>query len=569
MKLFETFAKKAPNKVFISITLGALAGISYTALIPLVLTSISGQDPNFPELVAKTEKVLSIEVAQYEIALLFFFVCLFILFTRTISEVILIRVATLISKDFRVQFYKQISEAPISAIEKIGSSKLIASINLDVPRVVMGARIFPGLLVNAVSLTGMMGFLLYLNTEVFKLVMGAIFFGILSYQIPMVFGRRIFMKARLVRDDLQEAIRGLVYGAKELKLNKEKRNSFFNDVLEKHENDILRNEKKGHTIVYATTGFGELLSFFVIGLVSFVFLNYHAITQEELVGVIMALLYVTGPIGVLLNAIPQITIALVSVRKVNQLLKEIPKEEVSNEIVKVPGWDSIKFKNVGYSYDSQDDEKGFQIGPINFEINRGSINFIVGANGSGKSTLSKLITLHYLPDSGNICFGEQEVTAELVSSYRQQICAIYSDYFLFDRLLGEISDEVSETAREYLKQLHLADKVTLENGKFSTISLSDGQRKRLALLVAFLEDKSIYLFDEWAADQDPVFKDIFYTKILPELKAKGKAIIVISHDDRYFNVADNILVMEQGEMKSKTHSEPLASASITEAAECI
>ena len=99
-----------------------------------------------------------------------------------------------------------------------------------------------------------------------------------------------------------------------------------------------------------------------------------------------------------------------------------------------------------------------------------------------------------------------------------------------------------------LKQLKLDHKVTVVNGVFSTLALSDGQRKRLALLVALMEDRDIYLFDEWAADQDPLFKEIFYRTILPELKTKGKVVAVISHDDRYFDVADRILTMEQGRL---------------------
>jgi putative ATP-binding cassette transporter len=102
--------------------------------------------------------------------------------------------------------------------------------------------------------------------------------------------------------------------------------------------------------------------------------------------------------------------------------------------------------------------------------------------------------------------------------------------------------------KRYLTDLGLDRKVTIEAGRFSTLALSDGQKKRLALLVAFLEDRELYIFDEWAADQDPLFKDVFYHRILPALKARNKAVVVISHDDRYFHVANQILVMEDGKL---------------------
>lgn len=550
MKLFSAFSKKAPNLVFFSIFLGAAAGVSYSALIPLLLNGIAPQDPNFSSIGGATEILFGIEVSHHKLAVLFFASCFFILLARSISEIILIRVATSVSKDFRLRFYEQISRAPISTIEKMGSSEIIASINLDVPRVVAGARVFPGLLVNSVSLVGMLGFLLYLNREIFGLVMGAILFGVVFYQIPMVFANRIFTHVRKVRDDLQEGIRGLVYGAKELKLNQKKRDSFFEDILLKHEDEILKYQKRGYTIFEATTSFGELVCFFVIGLVSFVFVNYHSITQYELVGVIMALLYVIGPISLILGVIPQFAVSLVAFRKIENVLKKIPKEEISEKIVEVAPWQKMTFFDVEYSYEDEDGEHGFSVGPLSFSMEGGQVTFIIGANGSGKSTLSKILTLHYQPHKGKICFGDTAVTSENVASYRQKICSIYSDYFLFDRLLGTLTEEMISSANDLLKALHLDQKVRLENGRFSTTSLSDGQKKRLALLVAFLEDKPFYLFDEWAADQDPVFKHIFYKQILPELKRKGKAVVVISHDERYFDVADRMLIMEQGRLVS-------------------
>jgi putative ATP-binding cassette transporter len=89
----------------------------------------------------------------------------------------------------------------------------------------------------------------------------------------------------------------------------------------------------------------------------------------------------------------------------------------------------------------------------------------------------------------------------------------------------------------------------VRDGVLSTINVSQGQRKRLALLTAYLEDRAIYLFDEWAADQDPVFKEIFYHQLLPELKARGKTVIVISHDDRYYHVADRIIKLDYGRIE--------------------
>ena len=75
---------------------------------------------------------------------------------------------------------------------------------------------------------------------------------------------------------------------------------------------------------------------------------------------------------------------------------------------------------------------------------------------------------------------------------------------------------------------------------------------RKALISALLEDREIYIFDEWAADQDPQFRKRFYEKIIPELKQKGKTIFAVTHDDHYWNLADIVVKMEYGRIVERT-----------------
>ncbi len=543
MKLFDVFTKKAPNKIFLAVVLGAVAGIAYSLLIPLVLNALQpaaqGLESDQGQVV-----VAGWYISNYKFAVAFVIACGFIFITRSFSQVLLTHIALEVTTDMRKEMYDRIIQAPIVALEKIGSAKLIASLTTDVQRIVMGSRVLPDLLTNIVTLIGMMSFLYYLNGDVFFFVLYCITFGIVSYQLPMYISRIYMTRSRRHVDFLQEGIRGIIQGAKELKLNKAKRDDFMAHALHHQENSILASDKVGQSVLRIAVNYGDILSFMVIGMISFVFINYHQISNQELVGVVMVLLYIAGPVSVVLNAIPQVAIAKVSVRKVNALLEEIPLEDAADTIEPVPHWKTISFKDVVYHHPGRDDREGFKVGPVDLTINKGEVTFIVGGNGSGKSTLSKLITLHYRPESGRIFFGDLEVTAETVNSCRQDITAIYSDYHLFERLFGLTVDKA--LINELLHDLELDKKVQIEDQTFSTLSLSDGQKKRLALLISFLEDKELYLFDEWAADQDPEFKDIFYNRILSELKAKGKAVVVISHDDRYFPVADKIIRMEEG-----------------------
>jgi len=186
--------------------------------------------------------------------------------------------------------------------------------------------------------------------------------------------------------------------------------------------------------------------------------------------------------------------------------------------------------------------------------------FLIGGNGSGKSTLAKVITGLYPPAGGEIRLNGRVIGDHNRDEYRQSFSTVFADFFLFDRIMGAAPGADDGRAREYLEKLHLNHKVSIENGVFSTTQLSQGQRKRLALLCAYLEDRPFYLFDEWASDQDPLFKDVFYTKLLPELRSRRKAVLVISHDDRYFPCADRLIKLDYGRITGESRGQRLSVA---------
>ncbi|MTE13851.1 ATP-binding cassette domain-containing protein [Nocardia aurantiaca] len=206
------------------------------------------------------------------------------------------------------------------------------------------------------------------------------------------------------------------------------------------------------------------------------------------------------------------------------------------------------------------DGSGFHLGPLDLTFEPGRITFIVGGNGSGKSTLAKLITGLYVPQHGHLSLNGETVDHENIEWFRQNSSAVFTDFHLFEDYLG-FEPGIDDEVRKYLKELQIDHKVTVENGRLSTIALSQGQRKRLALLTALLEDRPIYMFDEWAADQEPKFRDVFYREILVNLKNRGKTVIVITHDDRYFDCADQIVKLDFGRIAEvKELSPPLAAA---------
>jgi putative ATP-binding cassette transporter len=210
---------------------------------------------------------------------------------------------------------------------------------------------------------------------------------------------------------------------------------------------------------------------------------------------------------------------------------------------------SIEARKVEYDYISKDGDTAFAIGPLSLSITAGEILFIVGGNGSGKSTFLKVLTGLYRPVAGQILVNGTVIDSVNLATYREMISTVFSDFHLFPKLYG-LLDVKDESVHDLLAQMALTAKTSFENQRFTRRELSTGQRKRLALIVALLEDRPICVFDEWAADQDPEFRRYFYEELLPMLKNRGKIVILVSHDDRYFHCADRVVTLEYGKIRS-------------------
>ena len=221
-------------------------------------------------------------------------------------------------------------------------------------------------------------------------------------------------------------------------------------------------------------------------------------------------------------------------------------EHQSVEVAAGDSWPSLKAEGLVCSYRGESDSS-FTIGPIDFEVRRGEILFIRGGNGSGKSTFAKVLVGLYPHRQGRLLLGETHISAENVHWFRSHFSTIFSDFYLFEHVLDSKGALVGkQDVWPHVEKLGMADKVEIVDGKLSTTELSQGQRKRLAMLLSYAEDTPIYLFDEWAADQDPQFRHYFYMELLPELKRK--TVIVISHDDKYFGVADRMYRFDLGKV---------------------
>ena len=208
----------------------------------------------------------------------------------------------------------------------------------------------------------------------------------------------------------------------------------------------------------------------------------------------------------------------------------------------------LKLENISFNYkgEGQTDSVQFGIGPINLLCKPGKSYFFTGGNGSGKSTLAMIMSGLMSADDGRVMLNSQSVSAKQLVEY---VGSIFSENWIFKRIYDRQLMQSIDKIQENLIRLKMAHKVQLdEQGVFDTIQLSTGQRKRIALAMLLADTSPIVVLDEWAADQDPVAKKRFYNEWIPELKAQGKIVLVVTHDDEYFCQADTLVKMNEGQI---------------------
>ena len=429
----------------------------------------------------------------------------------------------------------------------------MSTLNDDIPTITSAILIIPLLCVNTALVIGCLVYMSILSPLLLVIVLGFMALGIASYQFPIIKVHKIFELGRKEANALQEHFRALTEGAKELKIYSRRRLAFVDEQLTVTADSMRRYNISAQNLYSAAASWGQTLVFIVIGLILLGLPSVHGLSSSMGMAYTLALLYLMTPLQVILNTLPQLGRANVALRNTEELGLKISgagEEELSGTEFSTTEWRSLELKSVTHTYYREGEFDHFVLGPIDLSFNPGEVVFIVGGNGSGKTTLIKLLTGLYTPENGQISLDGTAIKEADKEFYRQHFSVVFSDFYLFDKMLGLLSPGLDERARAYLDLLRLSHKVEISDGKLSTTELSQGQRKRLALLAAYLEDRPIYVFDEWAADQDPQFKDVFYVQLLPELKARGKTVFVISHDDRYYHVADRVIKLEEGQVIS-------------------
>jgi putative ATP-binding cassette transporter len=444
----------------------------------------------------------------------------------------------------RVDLSNQIINADFERVEK-NAPLIVPVLQNDINTMTTFTRSIAEMIMASLKVVMILGYLFYISW-VFGTYIFAVFMVIFLLNLTLL--KPIYTNEKsikLLRNLIHNRLHGMVEGIKELTLSTVHHKSYVDQNIKKGSMKYAETVTQAQTYKQFLTKFSETLALLAILAFSILFLGQERVVLSDFIEAFTLVVFLLPSLITVIGFTRQIKSFQVSLEQIEQLGLEFRDVEVLKQ-VEMPIREGdhkalIELRNASYTYDSS-----YTVGPINLKIQSGEIVIIKGGNGSGKTTLAKLLTGLYQTKEGELLVQGVCVTKDNLTGFRNIFSAVFTDSHVF-RNLQYLQDRVApDDVSKWMDRLEISEKVSLQDLQVSSTDLSFGQRGRLNLLRALLEDKPVYLFDEWAANQDPHFKSVFYQQILPEMKAMGKTIIVISHDDKYYGVADRIVTLSGG-----------------------
>ncbi|MGH8789974.1 MAG: cyclic peptide export ABC transporter [Cupriavidus necator] len=479
------------------------------------------------------------------------------------SQALLTALGHRVVYDMRLRMLKRVLDTDVERLEAIGGPTVYATLTKDIASIGMAFNRVPFVFYNGVLVLGGLLYLGWLSWQLFLLGAAVLGAGVLLAQRWVLRMRTLMKAVRDTDDRLYAGYQGAIDGRYELALNAWRKQSFYQRDFEPAAEFARAHEVRADRYWVLSLSFTATL---ILGLACAIFIAGDAlgIARERITAFVLVLMFLRMPLNDLVGTLPILMTGNVALRKIETLRLAPYTEDFALHSANTaaappaPGTPLITLQDVRYDYPGPGDERGFRLGPVSLTLSAGETVFIVGGNGSGKSTLMKLLAGLYQPTAGSISLGDRPVGTDELPWYRSHFATVFSNAHLFARLVGPDGRFDAAVANAFLKRLHMDHKVAIRDDLLSTTQLSQGQRKRLALLAAYVEARPVLLLDEWAADQDPVFRAYFYESLLPELKRSGKTIVAVSHDDRYFHVADRVIHADSGVIRADSATDSAA-----------
>lgn len=449
----------------------------------------------------------------------------------------------------RRKLVKRVLDTDIEQLEAVGGARLITMLDTDIRNVTIAFVHLPEILYAGLLGLAAFAYLAALSLPLFLTT--ALWLALLVMAGWFLIGR-INHHIQCLREDddhLHGDYLAMIEGRKELALNRHRAHRLYEEEFDSHADSYRYHVTRADGFNGLIHNIANTMVLGLIGLVFYLAMDRGWADLNVAATYALTILFLRAPLVGAMAGVSALIAARVSLNKIETLALSAYRAAFTDITAPVAQCREISLRDVFYRYGTEQADERFAVGPLTLTARCGEIVFVIGGNGSGKSTLARLLTGLYRPHAGRIEIDGIPLTDENLQGYRHLFSAVFTDFHLFRRLLTGTGEEVpTNLVESWLRRLDMRNKTQHRDGRLDRLDVSHGQRKRLALMLAILEQRDFLVLDEWAADQDPQFRHFFYRTLLPELRAAGKAIVAITHDDHYFDLADRILKMDGGQL---------------------
>lgn len=482
--------------------------------------------------------------------LLLFLICLITFFIG--KRFALVQASVLVEhvvRDRLMRIFDRVRSSELLTIENLGRGELYTKITQNTALISQSGFILVNAAQQAFVLFFCICYIAYLSMPAFLATLGAIGIGTLIYMRHTQSMDGLLKRLAEKEAELLDTLAHIVDGFKEIRLNRQKSDAVFRKFT--GVSDTVCGLKIDTQVSFCIDiMFADIFFYTLLAVVVFVLPRMAPTYASVVLMITAAILFIIGPLQMVVQAAPvfeRARSALMRITELEDKLDENMRPGSDAAPADFSAFTTVELASVAFQYPEEDGSAGFRLGPISLTLRRGEIVFLVGGNGSGKTTLLKMLSGLYSPTGGAIRIDGVEVKEGQAQSYRELYGTIFNQFHLFDRLYG-LEGVEPERVLAAIDEMELSSVTSFESGRLTHLNLSTGQRKRLALAITLLEDKDIFIFDEWAADQDPHFRKHFYEVLLGRLREAGKTVIAATHDDRYWGLADRVVHLEYGKI---------------------
>ena len=516
--------------------LAVFSGLLSTLLIALIIGSASSISPGRLDL---------LNLAKFSLCLAAY------VFSRRYIQMHTTALAERIVMKTRLRVLDKIRHSNLLQYEHVGRAQITTVLNECALTLSTSAGFLATGFSSAVMLAFATCYVAYLSIRAFLLTLGLVVLGCIWYTSTRKKLDSQLRKSTEKESEFFGVANHILDGFKEAKMNRNRSDDLYENHIAKIAADAQQLKLETSQYFVWMSVIGQNFLYLLLAFLIFVFPAFGDKDVQNVAQVATAVIFIMGPLGEVVGSVPLLmrsNSAIITIKELEATLDsgEFDRDGVDpSRLARFRSFGEISFHDVSFAYEHRPTNGAFRLGPLDLSVKANELLFIIGGNGTGKSTLLKLIAGLYKSQGGSITVDGETIYDEDLPAYRGLFSIIFTDFHLFDRLYG-LEDVDREVVDKLLVEMHLQDVTGVEDSRFKRIDLSTGQKKRLALIVALLEQRPILVFDEVAADQDPQFRKYFYEVLLHRLQSEGKTIVAVTHDDHYFHVADRTLKMEDG-----------------------